>query len=60
VNTLLPSGDQVTRETPPPPNLLSGVHVSRATSQARMAVSTGEADIKTRPSGLHERLVTGL
>ena len=58
-NTLLPSGDHLNVETPPPPNLLSGVLISVAMSQANIVVSTADEDMSRRPSGLHVRLVTG-
>ena len=35
-------------------NLLKGVQVSNATSQANIAVLHGDADISTRPSGLQD------
>ena len=58
--SLLPSGDQTTRDTPPPPSLHIGVHVSKGTTQDIMEVLTGDDDIRIRPSGLHDKLVTGL
>ncbi|KDR19154.1 hypothetical protein L798_07046 [Zootermopsis nevadensis] len=58
-NTLEPSGDQVTKDTPPPPTRLKVTNFSMATSHTYMAVSAAEAVSSTSPCGFQVTLVTG-
>lgn len=58
-NNLAESGDQATRQTPPPPTLFKATFFSAETSHKYMEVSAAEAESKVSPRGDQTTLVTG-